>query len=93
MTTYAVTYTYAQDPDTERNVHRPAHKDFLAGLHESGRLRVSGPTDGGSGALLVLEGRSAEEIAGVLDVDPFRIEGLIGDRTIREWSIFFGGLA
>lgn len=93
MATYAVTYTYAQDSDVERDAHRPAHKDFLAGLYECGRLRVSGPTDGGSGALLLLEGGSAEEIAGVLDADPFRVEGLIGDRTIREWSIFFGGLA
>lgn len=92
MATYAVTYSYAEGSDAARDEHRPAHKDFLAGLHDSGRLRVSGPVDGGSGALLVLEGASAEEIARVLDDDPFRRTGLIGDRTIREWSIFFGGL-
>ena len=92
MATYAVTYRYADGSAAERDTHRPEHKDFLAGLHESGRLRVSGPVDGGTGALLVIEGGSAEEVAGVLDADPFRRHGLIGDRSIREWSIVFGGL-
>ncbi|MEJ8279480.1 YciI family protein [Pseudonocardia spirodelae] len=93
MATFAVTYTYAENSGADRDNHRPAHKDFLAGLHESGRLRVSGPVDGGSGALLVIEGGSAQEIAAVLDADPFRTAGLIGARTIHEWSIVFGGLA
>ncbi|MER5669616.1 YciI family protein [Pseudonocardia alni] len=93
MAIFAVTYGYTGSSDAERDAHRPAHKDFLAGLHRSGRLRVSGPVDGGTGALLVLEGGSAQEIAGVLDADPFHVAGLVGDRTIREWSIVFGALA
>ncbi|KAA9159336.1 hypothetical protein FPZ12_020760 [Amycolatopsis acidicola] len=92
MSIFAVTYTYAAGSETERDTVRPRHKDFLAQLHSSGRLRVSGPVDGGTGALLILEGESAEEISAVLDDDPFRTHGLIGERTVREWSIFFGGL-
>ncbi|MEQ3553334.1 YciI family protein [Pseudonocardia nematodicida] len=92
MATFAVTYTYAEGSDAARDTHRPAHKDFLATLHEKGLLRVSGPLDGGTGALLVFEGGSAGEVGALLDGDPFAVEGLIGERTIREWSIFFGGL-
>lgn len=90
MATFAVNYTYGSGTEAARDRFRPEHKDFLAGLHEAGRLRVSGPVDGG--ALLVFEGSSAEEVAALLDADPFRREGLIAERTVREWTIFFGGL-
>lgn len=90
MATFAVQYTYGANTDAARDRFRPEHKDFLAGLHEAGRLRVSGPVDGG--ALLIFEGSSAEEVAALLDGDPFRREGLIAERTVREWTIFFGGL-
>jgi uncharacterized protein YciI len=92
MGTYAVTYTYAPDTDAARAAHRPRHKDFLAGLHGSGRLCVSGPLDDGTGALLVVEGGSAAEVETLLDGDPFRQEGLIAERSVRGWSIVFGGL-
>ena len=92
MATFAVTYAYASDKESERDTHRSEHKDFLAGLRADGILRVSGPLDGGSGALLVLEGSSSEEITSLLDRDPFHRHGLIGERTIHEWSVVFGGL-
>lgn len=92
MGMFAVTYTYAPGSETDRDTYRPEHKDFLTSLHENGTLRISGPLDGGSGALLVLEGSSSEEVASILDEDPFHRHGLIGERTIREWSIVFGGL-
>ncbi|MBE9373678.1 hypothetical protein IQ251_04355 [Saccharopolyspora sp. HNM0983] len=92
MPTFAVTYRYAQDSAEQRDAHRPEHKDFLADLHERGVLRASGPVDGGDGALLVLQAESRAAVTGVLDGDPFHREGLIGERTIREWSLVFGGL-
>lgn len=92
MGTYAVTYTYAPDTDAARDAHRPRHEDFLAGLHDSGRLRVSGPLDDAAGALLVVEGGSAAEVEALLDGDPFRQEGVIAERSVRGWSIVFGGL-
>lgn len=92
MGIYAVTYIYGPDTDVARDAHRPKHKDFLADLHEAGTLRVSGPLTDGTGALLVLEAESADAVEELLDRDPFRQEGLIGERTVRGWSIFFGGL-
>lgn len=92
MGTYAVTYTYAAGTEIERDVHRPQHKDFLATLHGAGSLRASGPVDGGIGALLLMEADSAEQVTEILDDDPFHQNGLIADRTIREWTVVFGGL-
>lgn len=92
MGTFAVIYTYGTDTEAERDAIRPQHKNFLAGLHDTGRLRISGPIDSGAGALLVIAGESAEEVTSVLDDDPFRKNGLIADRSVREWTIVFGGL-
>ncbi|WP_372344031.1 YciI family protein [Streptomyces sp. KL116D] len=44
------------------------------------------------GALLVLEADSAEDVTALLDQDPFHREGLVAERTVRAWNIFFGGL-
>jgi uncharacterized protein YciI len=94
MATFAVTYTYAEDSASLRDEHRPAHKDFLERQFDAGRLRVSGPygADGAPGALLVFEAPSAGALTALLDEDPFRREGLIAERTVRDWQIFFGGV-
>lgn len=94
MATYAVNYTYAENSDDARHQHRPEHKDFLESQFEAGVLRASGPTGptGSPGALLVFEAESAKALGDLLDQDPFRREGLIAERTIRDWTIVFGGL-
>ncbi|MEV5666696.1 YciI family protein [Streptomyces flaveolus] len=94
MTTFAVTYTYADDSAAARDEHRPEHKNFLKRLFDAGRLRVSGPlgADGAPGALLVFEAGSAGELTALLDQDPFHREGLITERSIRDWQIVFGGV-
>ena len=89
MALFAVTYEYTDAP-RQRDAHRPEHVAFLSGLHESGRLVVSGPADGGTRALLVFSGESADDVAALLDDDPFRREGLIARRTVSAWSPFFG---
>ncbi|MGY0489460.1 YciI family protein [Streptomyces sp. WG-D5] len=94
MSTFAVVYTYAEDSADARDRHRPEHKDFLENQFNAGRLRASGPfgEDGAPGALLVFEAESADELTALLDQDPFRCEGLIAERTIRDWRIVFGGV-
>jgi uncharacterized protein YciI len=87
MATYAVTYVYAPGTGAALATHRPAHREFLGKLHEQGQLRISGPVDAGRRGLLVLDGESADEVAIVLDEDPFRVEGLIAERTVHEWEI------
>ena len=88
---FAVTYRYVTDKDALA-VHRPAHKDFLGQLHEAGRLRVSGPVEDGARALLIFDGESAEDVAALLDGDPFMQNGLIAERTIERWNVFYGAV-
>lgn len=92
MALFAVTYEYTDVPghDALRDTHRPEHVAFLSGQHEAGRLVVSGPMNDGAGALLVFTGDSADDVARLLDADPFRREGLISHRTVSPWKPFFG---
>jgi uncharacterized protein YciI len=41
-------------------------------------------------ALLIFRSESAEELANLLDNDPFDIAGCIGSRTIQSWNPVFG---
>ncbi len=87
---HAVLYRYADAP-ARFDEHRPALKDHLAWLVERGRIVISGPlTDGDPGALLILHADDADQVAALLDRDPFRSLGLFAHREIRSWSPFFG---
>jgi uncharacterized protein len=93
MATYAVTYTYV--PETEAMTEtRPAHVDFLSGLHGQDTLLVSGRLTEGDplGALLVLKGDSVEEVSAVMDGDPFYDGGFVAERRVRQWNIAFGSI-
>lgn len=92
MALFAVTYRYVQDAALLDRV-RPEHRAFLADLHESGTLIASGPFVGGEpGALLLLQGEHVGSIETVLEADPFRREGAIDVREIREWNVVIGSL-
>jgi uncharacterized protein YciI len=91
MTAFAVTYTYV--PETpEMTETRPAHVEFLQGLHEQGRLLVSGRlTDAEPlGALLIIRGDSVQDVSEIMDGDPFHRDGFVAERLVRRWNIAFG---
>ena len=91
MTVFAVQYRY-DDRTERRDEVRPEHRAYLADQLAAGTLLASGPfaDDGAPGALLVLSAGSPDEVAAVLDADPFVREGLVADREIREWTQVFG---
>ncbi|AEG44240.1 YciI family protein [Isoptericola variabilis] len=96
MATFAVTYVYSSDTDRLDAV-RADHRAYLRALHERGVVRVSGPlpaTDGApAGALLVVEADDVTGALRALDDDPFRREGLVVERSAREWVPVIGGFA
>ncbi|KRC65277.1 hypothetical protein ASE12_11185 [Aeromicrobium sp. Root236] len=94
MAYFATIYRYT-DEDARRDQVRPTHRDYLRQLTEQGRLAVSGPYVGGErgGALLIF---IADDEAGALELsanDPFMLEGLVEERTVREWQPVSGQLA
>lgn len=92
MSIYAVSYTYSDDVATRDEV-RPSHRDFLRDLNAKGVVRASGPVDGGTGALVIVEAESSKDALAALDADPFAIRGVIAERTVRQWDVVIGGLA
>jgi uncharacterized protein YciI len=93
MPLYAVEYDYAADSTDARDTHRPAHRDFLQTLQDAGSVVVRGPySDAGApGALIIVRADSAEQVTALMDPDPFNAEGLIAQRTVREWGVLPGG--
>jgi uncharacterized protein YciI len=41
-------------------------------------------------ALLIFKADSIEELNALLDLDPYEIAGVIGERTIEAWNPVFG---
>ncbi|MFC4222305.1 YciI family protein [Lysinibacter cavernae] len=94
MTTFAVTYSYSTDAENiaKRDAHRPAHVEFLTTQFNAQRLLVSGPfgPEEAPGALLIFNAESKAALETLLNADPFHVQGLIAERNIRQWNIFFG---
>ncbi|MFM7028323.1 MAG: YciI family protein [Chakrabartia sp.] len=93
MPYFLVTMTH---PDGEGwGTHVKAHVTFLNRLIESGKIIVSGPVQGlGKRAgFIIMTVADRAEAQGLIEQDPFAIEGLIDELTILEWTPMFGSLA
>jgi uncharacterized protein YciI len=89
MPIFAVTYLYTA-PTNQIDEIRPIHRAWLSELVEKNILLASGPMVDTPEALLIFRSESAEELAKLLDNDPFDIAGCIGSRTIQSWNPVFG---
>ncbi|MDR6989519.1 uncharacterized protein YciI [Paenarthrobacter nitroguajacolicus] len=92
MATFAVTYSYSDSTSADRDAVRPVHVEFLQAQFDGGRLLKSGPfgPEESPGALLIIAGDSTSDVESLMDQDPFHQAGLIEQRTVRQWNIFFG---
>jgi len=89
MPIFAVTYLYTA-PANQVYELRPIHRAWLSELLEMNILLASGPMVDTPEALLIFRSESAEELATLLDNDPFDIAGFIGSRSIQSWNPVFG---
>lgn len=89
MSVFAVTYTYDATKEAMDAI-RPDHRAWLADLLAKDVLLASGPNVGRPTALLIFRAESLEDLADLLDHDPFDIAGFIGERDIVEWNPIFG---
>jgi uncharacterized protein YciI len=89
MPVFAVSYLYSATSD-QLNEIRPIHRQWLAGLLESGQLLASGPMVDNPEALLIFAADSASDLSSLLDNDPFDIAGFIESRSVQQWNPVFG---
>lgn len=89
MAVFAVNYVYGVSAE-QLNEIRPIHRAWLSGLLGEGVLLASGPMVDTPEALLIFEAESAENLAKLLDNDPFDVAGFISARSIQQWNPVFG---
>ncbi|QUX28094.1 hypothetical protein KGD83_22940 [Nocardiopsis akebiae] len=92
MAIFAVTYTYAPDSAAARDEHRPAHREYLAAQDANLCSGPFGPQDA-PGALLLLRAGSRDEAVALTEKDPFRVQGLVSEVDVKEWSPVLGPLS
>ena len=73
----------------EMEALRKAHIDYLGKLKAEGKLFCGGPLTDWSWAMDIYRVESEEEVAGLLDGDPFAQKGIFTDREIKEWRQAF----
>jgi uncharacterized protein len=94
MPFFITTYHYAADSTEARDTHRPAHRAYLGEVSDRGGLLISGPFVGGpDGAVLIFEAASEADVSALTDADPFVVEGLVDEITVREWLPAAGRLS
>ena len=85
---YAAIVKYTPDASTIAKA-RPAHRQYLTGLQDAGQLVISGPFAGDSGALLVYEAETSEQVERMITDDPFAKHGVFVSWEIRPWNVIF----
>ncbi|NLU81452.1 YciI family protein [Rhodococcus sp. HNM0569] len=88
-----VRYTYAPEHAAERDVRRPEHRAWLAGLVDRGAVVTTGPFADGSGAFIVARGADAAAVEKLFDDDPFARAGLVAAREFVEWTPVMGAFS
>jgi uncharacterized protein YciI len=85
---YAAIAAYTSDAFTIAKA-RPAHREYLTGLIQQGKLVISGPFSDDSGGLLVYEAETVEQVEKLIAEDPFAKQGVFISWEIRPWNVIF----
>ncbi len=85
---YAAIVKYTTDASTIAE-SRPAHRQYLTGLIEQGKLVISGPFADDRGALLVYEAENPAQVETMIVEDPFAIHGVFLSWEIQPWNVVF----
>lgn len=85
MAYFVLEYTYG-DMETRARV-RPRHLEYMTGLNTEGKVVLAGPVGDGAGALVVYEARSEDEVRRLIEEDPYTIEGVAVETSLREWNV------
>ncbi len=81
---YVVELKYDDNP--ERLQRRPAHRQLLAEWHEAGVVRAAGPFDDGTGAMLVFDVETEDELDSFMAEDPYYESPGLTVVSRRRWT-------
>jgi len=85
---FAAVIEYSSDLSRLQEI-RPAHREYLASLRDTGKLAISGPFTDGPGALIVLEAENKEQVDEIISSDPLTKAGIFQKWTVRQWNPVF----
>ena len=93
MSVFAVEYVYAADSESGRDEYRPAHRAWLGGFLDRGRLLASGPYADGTGALLIFTAEDEASLLEELKQDPFNVNNFVSGLKVTDWKPVTGAFA
>lgn len=88
MKRFALILSFTKDNERRLQV-RPAHRDYLRGLFEQGRLEMSGPWANDTGGLVIYLAEDEADARAMLADDPYTKEGVVEATGPIEWSVTF----
>jgi uncharacterized protein YciI len=88
MARFLVLTTFASAE--KRMEHRAEHRRYLNQLVTEGKLLMAGPFEDESGGLIVFEAVDANEVRGMMDNDPFTLNGVFATIEIKPWTLVAG---
>jgi uncharacterized protein YciI len=90
MPVYAINYEHPNEAGWRQ--HLPPHIGWLQDRLKDGSLLASGPFANSPqrAAMLVMYAQDRAAIDALIASDPYAVEGLIENMTVREWDPIFG---
>lgn len=90
MSVFAFHYMYDAANAATMDELRPLHRGYLSEGVTQGVVLSSGPFTDGTGALIVVKADTEEEALAFMNEDPFYQNGMVVDRSCREWKPVMG---
>jgi uncharacterized protein len=69
---------------------RPVHRDYLGRLAKEGVVLAAGPNADDTGGIVLFDVADAAQLDQIVAEDPYVAEGVLAERTVREWNIVLG---
>lgn len=69
---------------------RPRHRAYLSRLAEAGTVTGAGPWADDTGGFAIFQVADRAELDRLLADDPYTLDEVAADRTVREWKLAIG---
>ncbi|QWF80787.1 YciI family protein [Amycolatopsis sp. CA-230715] len=87
MAWFLVEIRYVQE---KLDAVRPKHREFLGKLAAEGVVAVAGPLGDNTGGITLYQAEDEAALREIIDTDPYFLEGVVAERSIREFKPLIG---